>query len=45
NDNYDNTWDGKFKGKELPDATYYYYLKLATNDKVYKGAVTILRNK
>jgi gliding motility-associated-like protein len=45
NDNYDNTWDGKFKGKELPDATYYYYLKLATNEKVYKGAVTIIRNK
>jgi gliding motility-associated-like protein len=45
NDNYDNSWDGKYKGKDLPDATYYYYLKLASNDKVYKGAVTILRNK
>lgn len=45
NSNYDNSWDGKYDGKELPEATYYYYLKLATNDKVYKGAVTILRNK
>jgi gliding motility-associated-like protein len=45
NANYDNTWDGKYDGKELPEATYYYYVKLATNDKVYKGAVTILRNK
>jgi gliding motility-associated-like protein len=45
NANYDNSWDGKYDGKELPEATYYYYIKLATNDKVYKGAVTILRNK
>jgi gliding motility-associated-like protein len=44
NANYDNSWDGKFDGKELPEATYYYYIKLASNNKVYKGAVTILRN-
>ena len=40
--NYSNNWDGKFNGKELPDATYYYVLKFATSDKIYKGAVTLL---
>ena len=40
--NYSNNWDGKFNGKDLPDATYYYIVKFATSDKVYKGAVTLL---
>jgi gliding motility-associated-like protein len=41
--NYLNTWDGKYNGKNLPDATYYYIVKFATSEKVYKGAVTILQ--
>ena len=40
--NYSNNWDGKFKGKSLPDATYYYIVKFANYDKIYKGAITLL---
>ena len=39
---YKNEWDGKFEGKYLPDATYYYIVKFADSDKVYKGAITLL---
>lgn len=42
---YNNDWDGTFNGKPLPDGTYYYFLKFATGDKVYSGAVTIFNNK
>jgi gliding motility-associated-like protein len=45
NSAYDNTWDGTFKGKKLPDATYYYLLKFSSTSQVIKGAVTILRNE
>ena len=41
--NYSNNWDGKYKGKHLPDATYYYIVKFADSDKVYKGAITLLQ--
>lgn len=44
-DNYDNSWDGTFEGKALPDATYYYLVQFENSDKEYKGAVSILRNK
>ncbi|MDH4472836.1 MAG: gliding motility-associated C-terminal domain-containing protein [Fluviicola sp.] len=43
-DSYDNSWGGTYKGKLLPDATYYYVVKFADSDKVYKGAVTILHH-
>ena len=39
---YSNNWDGKYKGKYLPDATYYYIVKFADSDKIYKGAITLL---
>lgn len=42
NDNYDNSWDGTYEGKRLPQATYYYVLRFANTDKMYKGAVNIL---
>jgi|TARA_R110000737_G_scaffold33607_3_gene51930 gliding motility-associated-like protein len=42
---YDNTWDGTFEGKKLPEATYYYLLKFSSTSQVLKGAVTILRNE
>lgn len=33
-DNYTNQWHGQdFNGRELPDATYYYYIKLDTGEE------------
>jgi gliding motility-associated-like protein len=43
---YHNDWDGRYNGKPLPDATYYYVIKyFLINGKVItsKGDVTILR--
>lgn len=43
-DAYDNTWDGTTSdGKELGEGTYYYVIRFAGNDRIYKGAVNILR--
>ncbi len=44
--NYANNWNGTFKGKPLPDGTYYYVVtyQLINGKNVYKkGNVTILR--
>jgi gliding motility-associated-like protein len=46
NDNYKNDWDGTYKGKPVPDATYYYvvtYRLLNGRTVTVKGDVTILR--
>lgn len=40
---YQNNWDGTYKGEPLPDATYYYVVKCAGTDKIYKGPISILR--
>jgi gliding motility-associated-like protein len=43
---YKNNWDGTYKGKPLPDGTYYYkiYFTLVNGKEVFlKGSVTILR--
>jgi gliding motility-associated-like protein len=40
--NYNNTWDGTYKGKTLPEGTYYFVLETA-DGKVYKGAINILK--
>ena len=43
---YDNSWDGKnSNGDILPDGTYYYIVKFDDSDVVYKGAISLLRNK
>jgi gliding motility-associated-like protein len=45
-DNYNNDWNGTYKGKDLPDATYYYIIRatIIGNYKVpFKGNVTIMR--
>ncbi|MDQ3191992.1 MAG: gliding motility-associated C-terminal domain-containing protein [Bacteroidota bacterium] len=42
---YDNTWNGTYNGKELPDGTYYYILKFTNSDDSQKGSVNILRNQ
>jgi gliding motility-associated-like protein len=44
-DSYKNNWDGNFSGQELPDGTYYYVLKMVKDNKIFKGSITILRNK
>ena len=46
NDNYQNNWDGTYKGKAIPDGTYYYSInfRLISGRIVpMKGDVTILR--
>ncbi len=46
NDNYNNDWDGRYKGKPIADGTYYYSIqfKLINGNSIpLKGDVTILR--
>lgn len=46
NENYNNDWDGKYKGKPVADGTYYYviqYRLINGNTIPVKGDVTILR--
>jgi gliding motility-associated-like protein len=44
--NYQNDWGGT-NGKHdiLPDGAYYYVIKIPGSAKIYKGSVTIMRNK
>jgi gliding motility-associated-like protein len=39
---YQNNWDGTYKGKKLPEGTYYFVLEIK-DGKAYKGAVNILK--
>jgi gliding motility-associated-like protein len=43
--NYQNDWEGVDGTDQLPDGTYYYVVTFNDNDRAYKGAVTVLRNK
>lgn len=46
NENYQNNWDGTYKGKPVPDGTYYYvinYRLISGRVVPSKGDVTILR--
>ncbi len=40
---YGTPWDGKRKGANLPQGTYYYIIKLQINQKALAGSVTIIR--
>ena len=42
---YQNDWKGMAGKDLLPDGAYYYYITFGSSDKVYKGALTILRNQ
>jgi gliding motility-associated-like protein len=42
---YQNDWEGVSGTDQLPDGTYYYIILFSDTDKVYKGSLTILRNK
>jgi gliding motility-associated-like protein len=41
--NYQNDWYGTYNGKNLPDGTYWYIIRLETDETTIKGAVTIKR--
>ena len=45
--NYTNSWssawNGNYKGKPLPTATYYYVISLNNGESPYKGNVAIVR--
>lgn len=41
---YDNSWEGTFNGKNLPDGAYYYVISFDDTDKIFKGAVNIIRS-
>ncbi len=40
---YNNDWGGTYKDSELPEGTYYYVIRFEGSDRLYKGAVNILR--
>lgn len=40
---YNNDWDGKYKGNELPDGTYYFIIRCADSNVSYTGSITLLR--
>jgi gliding motility-associated-like protein len=42
---YQNDWRGESQKDILPDGTYYYYITFGSSDKIYKGSLTLLRNK
>lgn len=43
--NYQNDWNGVSGTDQLPDGTYYYIITVPGQEKVYKGGITVLRNK
>lgn len=43
--NYQNDWNGKRNGNELPATTYYYVIDLGNGDEILKGDLSIIREK
>lgn len=41
--NYNQEWDGKYKGNYLPSGTYYYIINLKNGRTTVSGSVTIIR--
>jgi len=41
--NYQNDWKGTYKNAPLPEATYYYLLKIKEESETISGTVTIIR--
>ncbi len=41
--NYNGKWDAKWKGKDLPDGTYFYVFQLNPTATVKKGYITVFR--
>lgn len=39
---YDNSWDGSYNGKPLPQGTYYFILKINSINKTQRGAINIV---
>ncbi|HPL03660.1 MAG TPA: gliding motility-associated C-terminal domain-containing protein [Bacteroidales bacterium] len=42
-ENYQNDWGGTYKGKDLPEGTYYYIIDLGDGKSLFKGHITIIR--
>ena len=40
---YEQSWDGKYNGNDVPSGTYYYIVHPHNGDKPFKGTVTIVR--
>jgi len=44
--NYQNDWDGRNQnGETLPDGTYYYIVTFPKDNRIYKGAILVLRKR
>ena len=42
-DGYSEPWDGKYKGRDLPSGTYYYFIDLGDGSEVMTGPVNIVK--
>lgn len=42
--NYQNEWDGKDNGRQLPDGTYFYIIT-CDDERLYQGSISLMRLK